>query len=389
MYNTMKLNITFFIFMLLFSTYSFSLQVRSIYDVMLHNNEIRYYKCYEPIFFEYQPFPLAHHSYFHPHKGCFDQSGIFIIPKGKAYGEWGMVHDHNNCFIKEFHVTTNSLYKYVSIIHNTKFPSNKIKKFTGKVAVITSPGFQFYGHWIGDILAKFALLEMKNIQYDWLYVPQTTSFMKETLSLLDVDPAKIINPYDDVYIQADELIVPSSPAKFIPLQANYAQEHFKVLYFPKWHITWLQQTFLPLLRKHNHVDNFCEKVFISRQDASNRKILNEDEIFHYFEQKGFIHYNLSEMSFMQQINLFHQAKYIVSPHGSGLTNIIFCNPKTCVLEIFQNQFDATFWYLSEMLHLEHHCIRTQNAHYLEDAKSNTIVSLAAIEQYINENLPNL
>ena len=39
---------------------------------------------------------------------------------------------------------------------------------------------------------------------------------------------------------------------------------------------------------------------------------------------------------LDQINLFANAKIVLSPYGSGLANIVFCNPGTKVYEISPN-----------------------------------------------------
>ena len=42
---------------------------------------------------------------------------------------------------------------------------------------------------------------------------------------------------------------------------------------------------------------------------------------------------MSNLSFLEQVSLFRNASKIVGLHGGGFANIIFCNPKTLVLEI--------------------------------------------------------
>ena len=41
---------------------------------------------------------------------------------------------------------------------------------------------------------------------------------------------------------------------------------------------------------------------------------------------------MSELSFLDQINLFYNAKQIVGLHGAGFANLIFSKPGTFVLE---------------------------------------------------------
>ncbi|MBM18069.1 MAG: hypothetical protein CL947_03320 [Epsilonproteobacteria bacterium] len=389
----MNNNILFFIitlsYIIYIPLYTTPCNIRSIYDLMTENNNITFYKCHDPIYFEYPNFPLTEYSFFHPQKGFFDQTGVFIIPQGKACTEYGMIHDQHNNLIKEFLPTNYSIIRHLVFAQNIDFSQNRLQPITGKVAVLTRISSEIYGHWIGEVLGRLHLIKMHNIAYDWLYVPHNIPFMKETLRLLGVDTTKIIEPWGKhYYIQADELIVPTLTARFIPIpyQQNIAEAHYKVMYCPNWNKKWLQQTFLPLIKDKD--TNFCKKVFISRKDAKIRNIDNEDDIFNYFATKGFKRYCLSNMTFLEQIELFHQATHIVSPHGSALTNIIFCNKDTCVIELFQNQFDPTFWQLSYDLALEHHCIKTQERS-TSDVASSTVISLDIINNYVQQHIPSL
>lgn len=362
--------------------------IKSIYDVYnTENSNIRFYKCYNSIPFRYEPLPVAEYSYFHPHVGCFDQSGVYSIPQGKAYiADWYLIFDKDNNILKEFIPTSYTPTTHLNNVDFAKIDNANPNKISGTVAVITGLAYENYGHWLGEILAKLQLLCQSNINYDWLYFPYEPTFCKEILSLLNIDTSKLIQLHND-YIQADTLIVPSLPARFIPQQNyhNYAQQHFATLYIPQWHVDWLRETFIPLASKSYNNTQLHDKIFISRKDAPVRAILNEDELFTYFEKLGFKRYNLASMSFLEQVELFHQAKYIVSAHGAGLTNIIFCNRDVTVIEIFQNQFDSTFWYISQTLGLQHHCIKTQN---LQPTcrKNDTSIPTVIIERYIHEKI---
>ena len=64
------------------------------------------------------------------------------------------------------------------------------------------------------------------------------------------------------------------------------------------------------------------------------------------------------ITFLEQVELFHNAEIIVAAHGAGLTNILFSEPGTKVYEIFQEHEDDAFWYLSQLLNLNHTCIKT-------------------------------
>ncbi len=61
-----------------------------------------------------------------------------------------------------------------------------------------------------------------------------------------------------------------------------------------------------------------------------------------------------ELTFPQQIDLFAAADFIVAPHGAPLAGLLFCQPRTRVLELSPDAaFNPMFWRLSEKLGLYH------------------------------------
>lgn len=75
------------------------------------------------------------------------------------------------------------------------------------------------------------------------------------------------------------------------------------------------------------------KIFISRRDSNNRKLINEDELAAIARVCGFEVITLSDMNLNEQALMFASASHIIGAHGAGLTNIIFCEPETKVLEL--------------------------------------------------------
>ena len=84
-----------------------------------------------------------------------------------------------------------------------------------------------------------------------------------------------------------------------------------------------------------------KNIYISRKDSNHRKINNEDELINYLKQFDFEIYELSKLTFLEQIKIFNQAKMIVSMHGASLTNLMFCHPQTTVVEITADFYEQT------------------------------------------------
>ena len=368
-------------------TYTENYYLASIYDLLQSETDITYTKCQNAYQFDYPELPVAEYAQLHPYKGTFAETFILNIPHGKIMScmGWGFIFVGNN-LIRELLVQNfTEQYNIKFFSQNLKTIPAKPQKISGKVVVLTRVNYDVYGHWLVDILGRLAMLEMYNYQYDWLYVPYKQKYIKETLELLGIDKNKIINSVEPLHIEADELIVPSYITRRIPQRniSNFSPAHPAVMYCPEWCIQWLREKFIPLAQKYLK-NQFPKRIFISRKDASSRVINNEDEVFALFKKHGFERYNLGKLSFLEQVLLFHNAETIVSTHGSGLTNLIFCNPRTQVIEIFQNQFDSTFWNISHTMGLQHHCVTTQKYNPKQSWKTNTTVSLEPIKKIIKQ-----
>jgi capsular polysaccharide biosynthesis protein len=76
-----------------------------------------------------------------------------------------------------------------------------------------------------------------------------------------------------------------------------------------------------------------ERIYISRRSAGRRKIGNEDELTQIFRKFDFRLIRAEELSFEEQVKLISRARYLVSNHGAGLTNMLFMRDGGSVLEL--------------------------------------------------------
>src|SRR5262249_3411263 len=99
-----------------------------------------------------------------------------------------------------------------------------------------------------------------------------------------------------------------------------------------------------LPNQHEHTKN----IYISRSKAHKRRLINEDQVVKFLSAYDFRAYVLEQMSFEEQVRLFHQARMVVAPHGAGLTNMIFAG-QIPVLEILGLQPIPVFCFLTHSL----------------------------------------
>ena len=82
------------------------------------------------------------------------------------------------------------------------------------------------------------------------------------------------------------------------------------------------------------VPEFKSKIYIRREDANYRKILNEADLISKLRKQDFEIINPQHFEILEQMKIFSNAEVIISsPHGSNMSNIIFCKKGTKIIEI--------------------------------------------------------
>jgi tetratricopeptide (TPR) repeat protein/capsular polysaccharide biosynthesis protein len=248
-----------------------------------------------------------------------------------------------------------------------------IHHLTGKVAILTGLSGHIYYHWMFDILPRFNILRQtlaqENVQEsganphqpssnDWAKIDYfvvnniESAFQRETLAQLGVPLEKVIASDHFPHIQADELWVPSF-AGHLDWVPPSSLDYLRQLFLKDWPITESDagQCDEPLL----NVTDYPKRIYISRNKARYRHVLNETEIVDLLRSYGFVSVSLETLTVQQQVQLFAHCEVIVAPHGSGLTNLAFCSPGTQVVECFSPRYLRTdYWMISQYLGLKHY-----------------------------------
>jgi hypothetical protein len=342
-------------------------------DIVSSHPEIRYQLCTLNVIFEFKPFPLSIDQSKQPSKGFLLSTFIVNIPNGIVQGMNGLVLIDNQCIDEMIWRGCPGGYLNAKLIEK-----QNILHISGKVAVITQSGYDNYFHWHTELLSRLALLDIQGIEYDYVYAPQKSKYMKDLLKMWGVPESKIIAPTsEDFAVQADEIILPS-----LVCNSNHGWTQFVNYVRPELLEYVKNKLFKAAQAKNIDTSRFSKKIFISRKDAPIRKVVNEDEIFEKFQNLGFERYELSKLSVAEQIMLFYQAEIIVSFQGTGLANSIYCTKKTKIIELFQGLCDCTFWYISQQLDLDYTPIQTImfERDFLKAWKADSYVPLSIIEK---------
>ena len=125
-----------------------------------------------------------------------------------------------------------------------------------------------------------------------------------------------------------------------------------------------------------------EKVAIRRK--SGRTIVNDKDVYEYLESIGYVSIYCEDYSFEDQISLFNGAKYVVSPHGAGLANIVFCREGTKVLELLSPSYlNACFRKVAAYSGLDYYFLIGEGEISLEEnPKSDILIDMNKLKKTI-------
>jgi capsular polysaccharide biosynthesis protein len=98
------------------------------------------------------------------------------------------------------------------------------------------------------------------------------------------------------------------------------------------------------------------RLYISRSHYG-RSVRNEDDVRRAVTSFGVEVLEDVPSTVSEQIQLFREASLVVSAHGSGLTNLVWCAPGTQVIELLSRSFaQMHIAYLSHVLGLDYRCL---------------------------------
>jgi capsular polysaccharide biosynthesis protein len=211
----------------------------------------------------------------------------------------------------------------------------------GRVAVLTCSRQDNYYHWLSDVLPRLHMVRSQGLLPDRWYVWRQKAFQAETLSLLGVPGAAIVDATAFALVDAETLIVPFHEIKF----------QFE---FPQWVYEFLRASFLPAAGPRDGPP--VRRIYVSRAGARWRSVVNEAEVLACLEPLGFRRVSLEGMSFLDQVTLFRDAEVVVGPHDAGLTNLVFAPPGTTLIELQPKKLQNPFFKLSRTAGLDYYYV---------------------------------
>jgi hypothetical protein len=197
---------------------------------------------------------------------------------------------------------------------------SKATKLEGTVAYLSDPDPANYYHWMCRTLP---LLRIYQKWFDWqeidfFYIGQfpISSFHKESLEKAGIP----LNKITQSACTADRILVAITNRTI-----NWGDPINKEAYF------FTRNLFLKNLKIN--FKNKKSRVYVKRGNPGRRKVINEIQVIALLERYGFASVLMDDKTVQEQAEIFSQAEAIVAAHGAALTNLLFIQARTKVIEI--------------------------------------------------------
>jgi len=239
---------------------------------------------------------------------------------------------------------TDEVVRYCAGEHALIDINNQIENEFEEAIMLSGFASFNYSHWLIEYLPRFlGLNELVEYQHLPLLVDMASindSHQLEMLQIMNKSGRKIIPMQAGSVYRCKRLIVPSALSTMpINLKSNTAIKANDVV-ISKAAIDYMRQNFYKPDHGKYHGP---ERLYISRKNASFRRLANEDEIQELFESYGFEVISPDRLSVSQKLSLFNNAKFIAGPGSSGFTNILFSPPNANVLFLISDVWrEGTF-----------------------------------------------
>lgn len=254
------------------------------------------------------------------------------LPNGRVFGAGSVLAPDGTSIARDVSLDFGKPPESHWLLTYGKIPPPR--SLSGTTAVIATTLGSGYGHWLLDELPR--LLTLPRNQAQTLIAHARHPFSRVALDHWGWT-GTVVYPERDAHFQCEDLLVPS-------LRGTVIQPTRRGLDL----VTDFTSAFPPSRSGHG------ERIYLTRETARRRQVTNESELWSTLQGAGFSKLQLEHLTWAEQIDAFRQAKVIVSPHGAGLANLVFCRPGTRVVELFNRSYvHGCYWRVASLQQLDY------------------------------------
>jgi|GEM_PF-268991 len=195
------------------------------------------------------------------------------------------------------------------------------RRFANESIWVTDDWSGGYFHWLADVLPR--LFTMKERLRDLvLLLPheyKQLQYVADSLQPFGIGGVEFVGP-DEVLV-CENLLVPTQTAP----SGHYNDELIRAVR------DLMVEFYAPNATASRA--RASDRIYISRAGAPKRKIANETEVIDVLRAFDFRIVRTEDHSLAEQVKIAAGARYVVSNHGAGLTNMLFMSRGANVLEL--------------------------------------------------------
>jgi hypothetical protein len=255
----------------------------------------------------------------------------------------GFVYEQDKFMLNKLSLLDEKRYtQFLNVKHYIKKVLIKKKRAlgSGKYLLAFDEWTNEHYHWFCDLLPR--LFAVKEIIKDYILILPDSNYSRniglQSLDFFELRPAGIefIKDHELVKVKNLALVTHTCLTGYINDKIIQDMKHF--------------------INSKLDFTNATNKIYVTRDKARYRKVLNETEIWDVVKGNDYEIVRYEDMSWKDQILKAASSQSIVSMHGAGLVNVFYMPNNGSVLEfrrdkIYHNQ---CFWHLSAALKLNYY-----------------------------------
>jgi Glycosyltransferase 61 len=213
-------------------------------------------------------------------------------------------------------------------ISRDRRPDRAGVELPGTTVSMLAPHPSLYYHWLIDVAPRTAMV-LDRIPRDELHhvlvPPRLERFHLDLLDVLEVDPERRVEASEVAYrCERVICITEANAGGFVRGSAAHALRHAFGL---------------------ADAGAGRARLYIGRDDASGRRVVNEGEVVATLERYGFEATTMANRSMREQAALFASAEVIVAPHGGALANLVFAPERSALIELIPANYVSAYYFL--------------------------------------------
>lgn len=198
-----------------------------------------------------------------------------------------------------------------------------VRRYAGTTAVVNGPGIRNYFHWTSEIFPRLVLLSRPELRdtFDRVYIffPEVPSFVRQSVRLFAPEIADRIVFGKTATVRFEQALFFVNDRFYVDTDTRFT-------------------TSTALLSERIDAATSgaappSDVVMISRADAPSRKLVNEAALASYLAPRGVEVALLAGTNLRQQMAKMNAARVVIGVHGAGLTNAIYMQPGTKLIEL--------------------------------------------------------